>query len=107
MAFCSAPKYFDLLKDVHARVIENTGNHINDYGWQPFSYTLSLYNQAGMVYFGGGRTITEAQRAITLTDHGNVLGFVGCNPVGGADCVGRRSERWAARRGPLPIALSR
>jgi poly-gamma-glutamate synthesis protein (capsule biosynthesis protein) len=82
MAFCSAPKYFDLFKDVHARVIENTGNHINDYGWQPFSYTLSLYDQAGMVYFGGGRTITEAQRAITITDHGNVLGFVGCNPVG-------------------------
>jgi poly-gamma-glutamate synthesis protein (capsule biosynthesis protein) len=80
--FCSAPKYFDLLKDVHARVIENTGNHMNDYGWQPFSYTLSLYNQAGMVYFGGGRTITEAQKAITITDHGNVLGFVGCNPVG-------------------------
>ena len=80
--FCSAPKYFDLLKDVRARVIENTGNHMNDYGWQPFSYTLSLYDQAGMVYFGGGRTITEAQRAITLTDHGNVLGFVGCNPVG-------------------------
>ena len=80
--FCSALKYFDLLKDVHARVIENTGNHINDYGWEPFSYTLSLYDQAGMVYFGGGRTITEAQRAITITDHGNVLGFVGCNPVG-------------------------
>ena len=84
MTFCSAPKYFDLFKDVRARVIENTGNHINDYGWQPFSYTLSLYDQAGMVYFGGGRTITEAQRAITITDHGNVLGFVGCNPVGGA-----------------------
>jgi len=82
MAFCSAINYFDLLKDVHARVIENTGNHMNDYGWLPFSYTLSLYDQAGMVYFGGGRTITEAQRAITVTDHGNLLGFVGCNPVG-------------------------
>ncbi len=80
--FCSAPKYLDLFKDVRARVIENTGNHINDYGWQAFSYTLSLYDQAGMVYFGGGRTLTEAQRAITVTDHGNVLGFVGCNPVG-------------------------
>ncbi len=80
--FCSSPKYFDLLKDVHARVIENTGNHLNDYGWRPFSYTLSLYQQAGMAYFGGGRTVTEAQKAITITDHGNVLGFVGCNPVG-------------------------
>ena len=80
--FCSQPKYLDLLKDMGARVIENTGNHINDYGWQPFSYTLSLYDRAGMVYFGGGRTITEAQRALTITDHGNVLGFVGCNPVG-------------------------
>jgi len=82
MALCSKPGYLDLLRDVQARVIESTGNHLNDYGWQPFSYTLSLYQQAGLAYFGGGRTITEAQRAITLTDHGNVLGFVGCNPVG-------------------------
>ncbi|HZY45839.1 MAG TPA: hypothetical protein VFF70_13955, partial [Anaerolineae bacterium] len=35
--FCSDPKYMDLLTDVNVKIIELTGNHLNDYGWQPFS----------------------------------------------------------------------
>ena len=82
--FCSDPSYFELLKHIHTSVIENTGNHMNDYGWEPFSYTLGIYEKEGIPYFGGGRTITEATRYITLTNHGNVLAFAGCNPVGPA-----------------------
>lgn len=82
--FCSDPKYMDLLTDINVKVIELTGNHMNDYGWEPFSYTLGIYENLGIPYFGGGRTITDAQRLITLTDHGNTIGFVGCNPVGPA-----------------------
>ncbi len=81
-AFCSDPSYWELLKHIHTSVIENTGNHMNDYGWEPFSYTLGIYEKEGIPYFGGGRTITEATRYITLTNHGNVLAFAGCNPVG-------------------------
>ncbi len=80
--FCSDPSYWELLKHVHTSVIENTGNHMNDYGWEPFSYTLGIYEKEGIPYFGGGRTITEATRFITLTNHGNILAFAGCNPVG-------------------------
>jgi Bacterial capsule synthesis protein PGA_cap len=80
--FCSDPSYWELLKHIHTSVIENTGNHMNDYGWEPFSYTLGIYEKEGIPYFGGGRTITEATRYITLTNHGNVLAFAGCNPVG-------------------------
>ncbi len=83
-AFCSDPSYFELLKHVHTSVIENTGNHMNDYGWEPFSYTLGIYEKEGIPYFGGGRTITEATRYITITNHGNILAFAGCNPVGPA-----------------------
>jgi poly-gamma-glutamate synthesis protein (capsule biosynthesis protein) len=46
------------------------------------SYTLGIYESEGIPYFGGGRTITEATRYITVTDHGNVIAFAGCNPVG-------------------------
>jgi len=80
--FCSDPSYWELLKHIHTSVIENTGNHMNDYGWEPFSYTLGIYEKEGIPYFGGGRTITEATRYITLTHNGNVLAFAGCNPVG-------------------------
>jgi len=80
--FCSDPKYWELLTSIKTNVIELTGNHLNDYGWEPLSYTLGIYEQAGIPYFGGGRTITEATRYITVTDHGNVIAFAGCNPVG-------------------------
>ncbi len=80
--FCSDPKYWELLKSIKTNVIELTGNHLNDYGWEPLSYTLGIYESEGIPYFGGGRTITEATRYITITDHGNVIAFAGCNPVG-------------------------
>jgi hypothetical protein len=80
--FCSDPSYWELLKHIGTDVIELTGNHLNDYGWEPLSYTLGIYEREGVPYFGGGRTITEATRFITLTHNGNVLAFAGCNPVG-------------------------
>ncbi|HZY43664.1 MAG TPA: CapA family protein, partial [Anaerolineae bacterium] len=80
--FCSDPKYMDLLTDVNVKIIELTGNHLNDYGWEPFSTTLGIYESLSIPYFGGGRTITEAARAVILEDHGNSIAFVGCNPVG-------------------------
>ena len=80
--FCSDPSYMELLRASNTKVVELTGNHLNDYGTEPLSYTLDLYDKAGIPYFGGGRTITEATRYITLTNNGNVIAFVGCNPVG-------------------------
>ncbi len=82
--FCSDPTYWLLLKEIKTSVIELTGNHLNDYGWEPLSYTLGIYESEGIPYFGGGRTITEATRLITLTHNGNVIAFAGCNPVGPA-----------------------
>jgi poly-gamma-glutamate synthesis protein (capsule biosynthesis protein) len=81
-AFCSDPSYWELLKHIGVDVIELDGNHLNDYGVEPISYTLDLYEREGVPYYGGGRTITEATRYITLTHNGNVLAFAGCNPVG-------------------------
>lgn len=82
--FCSDPGYWELLKSINTRVIELTGNHLNDYGWEPLSYTLGIYESEGIPYFGGGRTLADATRYITLTHNGNVLAFAGCNPVGPA-----------------------
>ena len=82
VVFCSDPKYFDLLTSVGVDVIENTGNHLNDWGATPFSYTLDLFRQAGIPYYGGGYNLIDAARPITIEDHGNLIGFVGCNPNG-------------------------
>jgi poly-gamma-glutamate synthesis protein (capsule biosynthesis protein) len=82
VVFCSRPAYFDLLTSIGADVVENTGNHMNDWGREPFSNTLDLFRQADIPYYGGGYNLIDAARPVTIEDHGNLIGFVGCNPNG-------------------------
>ena len=82
--FCSSPRYLALLQEIGIDVVELTGNHLNDWGAQYVPYTLDLYDEAGMRYFGGGRNLAEAQEPLTLEHNGNRLAFAGCNPVGPA-----------------------
>lgn len=89
--FCSHPKYVALLKDVGTDVIELTGNHLWDYGWQHFSTTLKIYEDMGWKTFGGGRNSTEAMKPLTMTVNGNTIAFIGCNWFG---------ANWASDRLP-------
>jgi poly-gamma-glutamate synthesis protein (capsule biosynthesis protein) len=82
VVFCADPKYFDLLTSVGVDVIENTGNHMNDWGTTPFSYTLDLFRQVNIPYYGGGYNLIDAARPLTIAHNGNLIGFVGCNPNG-------------------------
>lgn len=93
VVFCSDPKYFELLTSVGVDVIENTGNHMNDYGTQPFTYTLDLYRANDIPYYGGGYNLTDAAKPLTIMHNGNLLGFVGCNPSG-------PSSAWATDSSP-------
>jgi poly-gamma-glutamate synthesis protein (capsule biosynthesis protein) len=80
--FCSATKYVELLKDIGTDVIELTGNHLWDYGYEHLITSLTMYDNLGWRYFGGGRTLSEANRVLTMTVNGNKLAFVGCNWFG-------------------------
>ncbi|MFO3798047.1 MAG: CapA family protein, partial [Anaerolineales bacterium] len=91
VVMCSSPRYMELLRYVGADVIELTGNHLWDYGYQRMIPTLEMYEQAGMRYFGGGRNLEEALRPLTLTVNGNRIAFVGCNYFG---------ENWATEKLP-------
>ena len=82
MRFCSAPKYMDLLKAVGTDVVELTGNHELDWWYDPMLYTIGLYNQYGMKYYGGGVNSNDARKPLLLEDHGNKIGFIGCSPAG-------------------------
>lgn len=81
LVFCSNPKYIDLLTDIGTDVVELTGNHFGDYGEAAMLETLAIYKQKGIPYFGGGANLEDARKPLTLTDHGNKIAFVGCNPV--------------------------
>lgn len=83
-SFCSRDPYFDLLRNLGVDVIELTGNHLNDYGREPLARTLDMYAASGMQWFGGGRNLEDASRALVINHNGNRIAFVGCNPVGPA-----------------------
>jgi len=84
--FCSNPDYIELLDYVGADIIELTGNHNNDakyvYGQDVVPFTLDLYEQHGMAYFGGGMDLAEAKSPLLITHNGNDLAFIGCNAPG-------------------------
>lgn len=82
LRFCSRPEYFDLFLDVDVDLVELTGNHILDFGDEPFLETLELYEGAGMQWFGGGETLAAAREPVLINHHGNQLAFFGCNKAG-------------------------
>lgn len=82
VVFCADPKYFDLLTSVGVDVIENTGNHMNDWGTEPFVYTLDLFHANNIPYYGGGYDVEDAAHPIVIEHNGNRIGFAGCNPNG-------------------------
>ena len=72
-------KYIGLFDDVGVDVVELTGNHILDHGTAAMLYSLNLYRQHHIAYFGGGANLAEARKPLLMEDHGNKIAFVGCN----------------------------
>ena len=76
---CSDPKYIQLFLDNNIKVVELTGPHILDDGVDPFLFTLNLYKQNNIQYYGGGANLAEASKPLLIQNHGNKLAFIGCN----------------------------
>ena len=91
--FCSNPDYIELLEHVGADLVELTGNHFQDQGSLATLFTLDMYNERGIPYYGGGKDLADAQKAITLEHNGNKFAFIGCNPVG-PDYAWAREDDW-------------
>ena len=81
LKFCSDPRYIALLNYVGADVVELTGNHLIDYGPQPFLDTLAMYRQNNILYYGGGKNLSDARQPLLIENHGNKIAFIGCNSV--------------------------
>jgi poly-gamma-glutamate synthesis protein (capsule biosynthesis protein) len=82
LIFCSDPRYIELLEDVGTDVIELTGNHFQDHGSQATLATIDMYDERGWPYYGGGRDLADSMEAATFEHNGNLIAFIGCNPVG-------------------------
>ena len=76
---CSDPKYIQLFLHNNINVVELTGPHILDDGVDPFLFTLNLYKQNNIQYYGGGANLAEASKPLLIENHGNKIAFIGCN----------------------------
>ena len=95
--FCSSPDYIAILEAVGADIIELTGNHNLDWGAEPFDYSFALYEDKGMLVYGGGRTQEEAQEPLLIEHHGNRIALLGCNAIGPDAVWASDSHSGAAR----------
>ncbi|MCL6512362.1 MAG: CapA family protein [Anaerolineae bacterium] len=91
VVMCSDPRYMELLRYVGTDVVELTGNHLWDYGYQRLIPTIEMYEQEGWGYFGGGRDLADALKPLTMTVNSNKIAFIGCNWFG---------ANWATERLP-------
>jgi len=78
-------------------VVELTGNHILDWGIDPFVYTLNLYKAQNLPYYGGGINQDEARKPLLFEDHGNKIALMGCSPAGPKDVWATSNQPGSAR----------
>lgn len=79
LRFCSPADYMELLRYIGTDIVELTGDHFQDYGEESMLYTLDLYTQAAIPYYGGGKDIIDARKPVKLEVNGNKFAFIGCN----------------------------
>lgn len=81
-SFCSRPEHFDLLELLGVDIVELSGNHNNDYGYEAYLDTLAWYEARRIAVVGGGRTVDEARTPLLFDHHGNSIALVACNWIG-------------------------
>lgn len=79
LVFCSKPPYMALLLDIGTDVMELDGDHFGDHGDESVFFTLDMYDEAGIPYYGGGHNKQEAQEPLIMEHNGNRFAFLGCN----------------------------
>ncbi len=82
LRFCSHPAHIRLLEEIGVDIVELTGNHVLDWGTEPFLYSLDLYRERGWWTFGGGQDLEHAWRPALIEHNGQRLAFLGCNIAG-------------------------
>jgi enterochelin esterase-like enzyme len=81
-SFCSQPEHFQLFNLLDVDILELTGNHNNDYGYQTYRDSLAFYHENQIATIGGGETLAKARQPLILSHNGNTIGLLACNAAG-------------------------
>lgn len=79
LIFCSKPEYIQLLESIGTDVVELSGDHFRDWGADAMLNTLSMYEERGWPYYGGGKNKDDAVKPALFEHNGNRIAFLGCN----------------------------
>lgn len=79
MSFCAKAEFIQTLVRCGIDLVELTGNHNNDWGYDANTYSQNLYKQNNISYFGGGANIEEARAPYIVDIKGTKIGFLGYN----------------------------
>jgi len=91
-SMCSKAEHFELLKRLGVDIIELTGNHNNDYGYDAYKDTLRFYQENGFKTVGGGLTPDDARTPLILESNGTRIGWIACNVPGPYYALANTSE---------------
>ncbi len=80
--FCAKESHFELLTSMGLDIVELSGNHNNDYGFNAYFHTLDLFRDNAIKTVGGGANIAEAQQPLILNHNGNSIALLSCNWIG-------------------------
>jgi enterochelin esterase-like enzyme len=78
-SFCSRDPHFALFPYLDVEIVELTGNHNNDYGYEAYLRTLRMFEENGIVTLGGGVNTAAARTPYLIDHHGNSVAMVACN----------------------------
>lgn len=82
LVFCSDVRYFELLEYIGTDFVEVSGDHFGDHGSEGTLFTLDLYDEAGLPYYGGGRDLEDGRKPLLIEHNGNKIAILGCNAKG-------------------------
>ncbi len=103
LLLCSKPEYWENLELSGVDAIGLSGNHMNDFGYDNFDWTMDFYMEKKIPYYAGGKTDEEARKPLILEQNGNRLGFIGANSWGPEyywNANGEKVSAWAGKENP-------
>lgn len=85
---CSNPAFVNTLLDIGLDIVELTGNHNNDCGFDAARESIDIYKEHGIKTVGGGKNAEEAAQPLEISEKGNNITFIAYNQSTGGATLG-------------------
>lgn len=79
VVLCSDWRMLDAITAIGTDIIELTGNHNDDYGFEANLNTLAKYEELGLKTFGGGKNAEAAKIPLEIDQKGAKITLIGIN----------------------------